>query len=139
MRVDTQVIERPHLRFAWLWWLLGWGFVVITVNDSLEAHPPGVFLELASDKVVHFVGYFALALWFAGVTRARRYPIVGALLIALGGVLEILQGAMSNGRQAEWNDLFADALGVIAGLGLAYAGLGRWAIWIERLLGVQKK
>ena len=138
MRTESQVIERPQLRFAWVWWLLGWAFVVLTVNDSLEKHPPAVF-ELASDKIVHFVGYFALALWFAGVTRSRRYPVVGALLIALGGVLEILQGAMSNGRQAEWNDLFADALGVIAALGLAYAGLGRWAMWIERLLGMQKK
>jgi VanZ family protein len=138
VRLESQVIERPHLRFAWVWWLLGWAFVVLTVSDSLEKHPPGVF-ELASDKVVHFLGYFALALWFAGVTRPRRYPVVGALLIVLGGVLEILQGAMNNGRQAEWNDLFADALGVIAALGLAYAGLGRWAMWIERLLGVQKK
>jgi VanZ family protein len=132
------VIERPHLRFAWVWWLLGWAFVVLTVNDSLEARPPAVF-ELASDKVVHFLGYFALAMWFAGVTRARRYPMVGVLLIALGGVIEILQGAMGNGRQAEWLDLVADALGVIAALALAYAGLGRWAMWIERLLGVQKQ
>lgn len=132
------MIERPHLRFAWVWWLLGWAFVVLTVNDSLEARPPAVF-ELASDKVVHFLGYFALAMWFAGVTRARRYPMVGVLLIALGGVIEILQGAMGNGRQAEWLDLVADALGVIAALALAYAGLGRWAMWIERLLGVQKQ
>jgi VanZ family protein len=132
------VIERPHLRFAWVWWLLGWAFVVLTVNDSLEARPPAVF-ELASDKVMHFLGYFALAMWFAGVTRARRYPMVGVLLIALGGVIEILQGAMGNGRQAEWLDLVADALGVIAALALAYAGLGRWAMWIERLLGVQKQ
>jgi VanZ family protein len=118
--------------------LLGWGFVVLTVNDSLERHPPAVF-ELASDKIVHFLGYFALAMWFAGVTRVRRYPVVGALLIALGGVIEILQGVMGNGRDAEWLDLLADALGVIAALGLAYAGLGRWAMWMERLLGVQKK
>jgi VanZ family protein len=135
---ETPLIERPHLRLAWLWWLLGWGFVALTVNDSLETHPPSLF-QLLSDKVLHFLGYFALAMWFAGVTRVRRYPVVGALLIALGGVLEILQAAMSNGRQAEWNDLLADTLGVIAALGLAYAGLGRWAVWIERLLGVQKK
>jgi VanZ family protein len=134
---DSEVIERPKLRFAWVWWLLGWGFIVLTVNDSLEKNPPA-FAQLASDKVLHFAGYFALAMWFAGVTRARRYPVVGALLIALGGLLEILQAAMHNGRQAEWLDLLADALGVIAALALAYAGLGRWAMWVERLLGLQK-
>ncbi len=138
MSADAELIERARLRFAWVWWLLGWAFVVLTVNDSLETHPPAVF-ELASDKLVHFLGYFALAMWFAGVTRARRYPVVGAMLIALGGLLEILQGLMHNGRQAEWLDLLADSLGVIAALALAYAGLGRWAIWIERLLGMQKK
>jgi VanZ family protein len=131
------VIERPKLRFAWVWWLLGWGFIALTVNDSLERQPPS-FVQLASDKVIHVVGYFALTMWFAGVTRPRRYPVVGALLIALGGVLEILQGAMSNGRQAEWLDLLADAVGVVLALGLAYAGLGKWAIWVERLLRVQK-
>jgi len=138
VKAETRVIEAPGLRFAWLWWLLGWALVVLTVNDSLEMHPPAAF-ELVSDKLVHFVGYFALAMWFAGVTRARRYPLVGVLLIGLGGLLEILQGMMNNGRQAEWLDLLADSLGVIAALGLAYAGLGRWAMWIERLLGVQKK
>ena len=138
MSADPVAFERPKLRFAWLWWLLGWAFVVITVNDSLERNVPS-FAHLTSDKVLHFGGYFALAVWFGGVTRTRRYPLVGVLLIALGGVLEILQGVMHNGRNAEWLDLLADALGVIAGLGLAYMGLGRWTVWIERLLGAQKK
>jgi VanZ family protein len=135
--VQPDVLERPKLRFAWLWWLLGWAFVVITVNDSLERNAPS-FAHLVSDKVVHFVGYFALAMWFAGVTRTRRYPWVAASLIALGGVLEILQGLMHNGRDAEWLDLLADALGVLAALALAYAGLGKWTVWVERLLGARK-
>lgn len=138
MSADPAAFERPKLRFAWLWWLFGWAFIVITVNDSLERTVPS-FAHLTSDKVLHFAGYFALAMWFGGVTRTKRYPLVGVLLIALGGLLEILQGVMHNGRNAEWLDLLADALGVIAGLGLAYAGLGKWTVWVERLLGMQKK
>ena len=137
MSAESEALERPKLRFAWLWWLLGWAFVVITVNDSLERNVPS-FAHLMSDKLLHFGGYMALALWFGGVTRTRRYPVVGMLLIALGGVLEILQGTMQNGRSAEWLDLLADALGVVAGLGLAYAGLGNWTVWVERLLGARK-
>lgn len=138
MSADVEMIERPRLRWGWVWWLFGWGLLVLTLNESLERHPPAVF-EMTSDKIVHAVGYFGLAMWFAGITRARRYPLVGALLIAFGGVIELLQGAMHNGRQAEWLDLAADSVGVVGALALAYAGLGRWAVWIERLLGLQKK
>jgi VanZ family protein len=136
--VGPETIERPKLRFAWLWWLFGWAFIALTVNDSLERDIPS-FAKVTSDKVIHFLGYFALAMWFAGVTRTKRYPLVGVLLIVLGGLLEILQGLMHNGRNAEWLDLLADSLGVAAALGLAYAGLGKWTVWIERLLGAQKR
>jgi VanZ family protein len=132
------VYVQPKLRYAWLWWTIGYVLLVWTVNDSLERHPPnfgGLFL---SDKVLHFTGYFLLATWFGGVARRSRYWVVGLGLIAFSGVLEILQGVMHNGRSAEWLDLLANACGVTTALVFASFGLGRWMIWIERLLRLQK-
>lgn len=136
MSVESVYVQ-PKLRYAWLWWAIGYVLLVWTVNDSLERHPPS-FGGLVSDKVLHFTGYFLLATWFGGVAQRSRYWIVGAGLIAFSGLLEIAQGVMHNGRQAEWLDLLANACGVTTALVIASLGLGHWLIWIERLLRLQK-
>lgn len=73
-----------------------------------------------SDKLAHFVA-FGLFLWSFGVLF-RRLPRLwaAALVIGLGGAVELIQGLV--GRDASWGDLFADSLGVVAALLL-------WAIW----------
>src|SRR5262245_13265241 len=95
---------KPKLQYAWLWWAIGWLLIGLTVNDSLERHPPAIFEAMPSDKFAHFIGYFSLALWFGGVVERSRYLIVGVALIALGGLLEVLQGTMAIGRQMEFLD-----------------------------------
>ena len=51
------------------------------------------------------------------VTAVRAdLPWVGVAVVAIGGLIELLQGAMGLGRDAEWLDLVADALGVALGL-----------------------
>jgi VanZ family protein len=135
--VESAYVQ-PKLRYAWLWWAIGYLLLAWTVNDSLERHPPDFGGLFASDKVLHFTGYFLLATWFGGVTRRSRYWLVGVLLIAFSGALEIAQGLMHNGREAEWLDLLANALGVTSALIVASLGLGKWLVWIERLLGLQK-
>lgn len=127
-------LTRPKLRYAWLWWAIGWLLIAMTVNDSLERHPPQFLEQIPSDKALHFSGYFALALWFGGVAERSRYLIVGAGLIALGGILELLQGYMAIGRQMELLDFVANTLGVSAGLAISYVGLGMWMVWVERLI-----
>ena len=63
-----------------------------------------------ADKVVHTLAFAALAL-----VGLRAYPgrllIVCLLLIALGGLIEIVQGYTST-RAQEWEDFLADILGV---------------------------
>ena len=88
MSVESAYVEQPKLRFAWLWWVVGYVLVFFTIYDSLERHPPN-FAVLVSDKAVHFTGYFLLATWFGGVARRTRYWIVWLGLIALGGSIEI--------------------------------------------------
>jgi VanZ family protein len=134
----VEAVAQPKLRFAWLWWGMGWLLVIATVNASLQQNMWDVAKVMPSDKVMHFAGYCALAMWFAGVARRSRYLVVGLMLVALGGALEIAQGMMGVGRSADWWDFLANSLGIVTGLGVAALGLGDWMVWIERLLRLQK-
>lgn len=129
------MITSPRLRLAPLWWT---GAIILTaliVYFSLEP-PSGVVLPNVSDKVKHFGAYCGLAFWFAGLTERRIYPGVAVALILLGGLMELAQGAMGLGRTLDWRDFLANTLGIATALGVAYAGLGSWMIYIERRLGV---
>ena len=63
-----------------------------------------------ADKVVHTLAFAALAL-----VGLRAYPgrliITCLLLLALGGLIEVVQGYTST-RAQEWEDFLADILGV---------------------------
>lgn len=77
---------------------------------TIETARPGL------DKVAHFVS-FGLVLWAMGVLFRRRSRLaLAAAAIVLGAVIEILQALV--GRDAELLDVAADALGVLAALGL---------------------
>ena len=140
MSVEATEIAPPRkLRLWWLWWFVGWAMVAATVNESLQAKVWKVAEVIAWDKANHFVGYFLLTTWFCGVAKRSRYLVVGVLLIAFGGALEIAQGLMHEGRTADWFDFLANSLGVSAGVTLAMLGLGNWMIWIEKLFRVRKE
>ena len=82
------------------------------------------------DKWAHFFAFFVLALWFAGLYRRRSYWRVAVGLIAFGVLIELCQRAVGY-RSAEWLDVVADALGVIAGLAVALLGVGGWSRQVE--------
>jgi VanZ family protein len=134
----TEVAQPRKLRLWWLWWAAGWALLLLTVNESLQRHVWQVAEIIAWDKAKHFAGYFLLTTWFTGVARRNRYVLVGALLIAFGGGLEIAQGMMHEGRRADWLDFLANSLGVGSAVTVAMVGLGNWMVWIEKLLRVQK-
>lgn len=91
-----------------------------------------------NDKLLHGITYFVLATWFAGIYRPERYVVLGAALLALGAVIELLQAAGGE-RMGEWFDLLANLTGILLGLGLARAGLGGWCLRVERLLSVTRR
>lgn len=104
------------------------GIVVISVT----ADPNIKGMQFAgADKVAHSIAYLALTLMLllAGVWRPGRNggvwnrPLPALLIvIAYGGVLELIQGAV--GRDAQFSDLLADALGALLALA-AWAGIRR--------------
>ena len=87
-----------------------------------------------NDKLEHMIAYGGLALCYGGLLAPRRYPYLGLALLALGGGIEIAQGLMGWGRDADWRDFYADALGAALGLSLCMAGLRHWPSWVERWL-----
>jgi VanZ family protein len=114
-----------------LWLVSGWILVVLAVITSIV--PPDNLPAMGgiSDKVEHAVGYFVLALWFAGIYPKSRYPLIGVTLLAMGIAIEGLQRAMHLGRQADLQDVYANSAGIICGLLLAAIWLGGWAQRVE--------
>ncbi len=83
------------------------------------------------DKYEHFTAFVALTLWFGGLLEPRRYLLLALLLLVLGGGIEVAQGLMGLGRQADVRDLYADGAGIAVGLLLCLVGLRHWVRWIE--------
>jgi hypothetical protein len=119
------------LRHARLWYLLGIGLTLTVIVASLVPARDLPHVRV-SDKVEHFVAYGSLALWFGGLLPLRKYPWLALALLALGGGIEITQGLMGLGREADWRDFYADAWGTALGLGLCLAGLRHWVRWLEQ-------
>jgi VanZ family protein len=105
----------PWVRRAGAW--LFWPALAVVAWGELTPHPPKV-AALLWDKAEHFIAYFGLALLASlGWGLRRSLVFVFAAVVALGGMLEILQSFV--GRDAEWGDFFANSLGALAGLALA--------------------
>ncbi len=122
------------LRFARAWLAMGWLLIIATFIVCLV---PGQDLPSTgiSDKWEHTIAYTVLILWFAGIYRRSRYVRIAAAFVAMGIVIELLQGAMNLGRQCDYRDVIANSSGVVVGMLVALAGAGGWAKWVERLMG----
>lgn len=115
MRAAMHLFRRPGL---WLGlWLVAVGMVIAL---SLLPPPPMPELPSGSDKVEHFLAYFALSAGAVQLFRTPRAWLACALgLVALGVGLEIAQGALTATRMQDPFDALANALGVLVGLSTA--------------------
>jgi hypothetical protein len=120
------------VRYPWLWLSLGWLLVLSVIVGSLV---PGQMLRTitVSDKIMHAGSYFVLMSWFAGLYHRSKHPIVAAVLIALGIVLDMAQGVTVT-RSFDLKDIGADAAGVLAGLLLSLWFFEGWCLRLERYL-----
>jgi hypothetical protein len=115
---------------ARFWHVVGVGLILIVVVSCLV--PVGSVPNFGmSDKLEHMIAYGGLALCYGGLMMPRRYVYLGLALLALGGGIEIAQGLMGWGRNADWRDFYADALGTALGLSLCMAGLRHWPSWAD--------
>jgi len=121
------------LRYPRAWFCFGLliaaGITVFSLIPAQDLPSVGV-----SDKLEHAIAYLLLSFWFASVIARWDYFYLVLALLALGGGIEIAQGLMGLGRQADWRDLMADGFGILVGVGLAATPIGHWATLVEDLL-----
>lgn len=82
------------------------------------------------DKWVHAATFFVLTIWFAGQYRRRSYWRIALGLMAFGLVIEFCQRMIAY-RTADWFDVGANTVGIVAGLLVAFAGAGGWCQYFE--------
>lgn len=118
------------VRYARLELLTGWVMVLVVIVVCLvpQQELPKTGL---SDKTEHFIAFCGLMLWFAGLYPRSRYLLIAGVLFVLAVAIEVAQHTMGLGRHGDVMDVVADSIGIVLGLVLAYAGLGRWAQWID--------
>jgi len=125
--------ERRPLQHFMLWWGIGIALLGTVCYESLTPTPiPSPDFD-GGDKLGHFLVYFTLTSWFVQLYGRSAHRYLAAAFIALGVVLEWLQG-MTGYRMFEYADMLANSGGVALAWGLAatsYAGL---LLCIERYL-----
>jgi VanZ family protein len=79
------------------------------------------FFFVGFDKIVHCGLFFVFVIFYSSElmrqqnTRLLSYKylaLAGIVGILFGGTIELLQLAVFTWRNGEWNDLFADTIGV---------------------------
>ncbi len=124
------MLSLPHGRVLLV---MGWILVIGIVAGSLVPSMPRMSFS-QGDKVLHFLGYFGLTLWFAGLYPRRRLWIIAPGFFCMGALLEVAQGALTTHRQMDMRDLAVNTAGISCASVLALLGLSRWAIRLENWL-----
>jgi VanZ family protein len=120
------------LRFPKLWMALAWLLTAGVIVGSLL--PSDLIATIpVRDKVMHAGSYFILMVSFAGLYRRGFYPLVAAVLLALGLGLDLLQ-RLTETRSFDWSDVAMNCAGVAVGFVLSWWLLGGWCQRVEQRL-----
>jgi VanZ family protein len=90
-----------------------------------------------ADKLHHAAAFFALAGLLLALVERRYYAAMCAGLLVFGGAIEAAQYLMPYGRSAEWLDLAADGVGIVAGWLVSVPFRESWLQRIERWVGAR--
>jgi VanZ family protein len=124
------------LRLARLWAAVAWFGVALAI--FLTVLPAGTAPVPVGGAPQHLGGYFILTSWFLGIYPRERYPLIALGCFLFGGSMELAQ-LLSPTRHPALADALTNGAAILAALGAAYAGLGGWALRVERLLGLQAR
>jgi VanZ family protein len=135
MIVFRDPLDVPKLRFARIWWAMGWFIVAFITVSCLE--PPRYVPNLHLwDKAEHALAFYGMTVWFGGLIRERSYWRLAAWMLLFGASIEVAQGVMGLGRDMDVMDFAADTIGVAIALVMLYLGLGSWTERFERIFGL---
>ena len=131
------------LRHARRWQLAGIAVLVLVLAATLlpaiwfmqEMRDPGFAHR---DKWFHAITFMLLTIWFSGQYARRSYWRIAAGMLAFGVLIEVCQRTLTSYRSAEMLDLVADAIGITAGLLVAWAGVGGWSLRVERWIAARE-
>ena len=124
----------PDLKLRSLWLIIGYVLVAVVTYLSLTSAPIDTGLQFPyEDKMYHVFAYFTLMAWFAQIYHGRiqRY-LIAIVLIVMGCSFEFLQSLDAN-RYAEFADIVANVLGVLAGFSLTLTEAKYTLVKIESL------
>lgn len=125
------------LRWRGLWLLGGAALVLLVAYLCLRPSGAGEPLFPHADKWAHLLAFAALSVMLLALVERRHYAAVCAALLVFGAVIEVAQFVMPYGRSAEWWDLVADGVGILAGLAASLGIRESWLQRIEALSGVR--
>ena len=129
---DTNLPER-RLRHISVWRSIGYLITLSIVVLSLIPDPERITPFSFSDKFLHVLAYAFSMFWFGLCFKRDKLLIIGAGLIILGIVLEVIQGKPGY-RTMSLYDIIANCLGVFIGLILSFSPVSRSLQYIEKLL-----
>ncbi len=115
MKIIRRLSERNLFVLALLWTIAITVASLISVGEMPKVDLPG------NDKTIHFLFYFVLTLlWYVALerkykNRLLKFLIVGASII-YGIIIEILQGVLTQNRQADVYDALANSAGAFLAL-----------------------
>ena len=124
----------PDLKLRSLWLIIGYVLVAIVTFLSLTSDPIDTGLQFPyEDKMYHAFAYFTLMSWFAQIYHGRiQRFLIAVVFIVMGCSFEFLQSLDAN-RYAEFADIVANALGVLAGFSLTLTEVKNTLVKIESL------
>jgi VanZ family protein len=92
--------------------------IVITTGSLISYNRNPVIATHISDKSVHVFGYFLLTLsWlltYKFKAKQLKFNVLISLIVFVYGIIiEALQGTLTNNRQLDFYDIFANLIGII--------------------------
>jgi hypothetical protein len=119
------------LKFIKVWLAIGFLLIGVICFLTLTPSPPDMGDFPESDKIGHLAAYSIMMLWFGFIyVHRKRYIRVGLAFIAMGIVLEMIQGMLGY-RSFSCLDMGANACGVMIGWLLAKTRLADALVYVE--------